>query len=251
MLDDADTEYHPFFDEGSDRPGPFVISCDHATNTVPAFVNHGDLGLPQSDMERHIAFDPGALGVARALAAALDAPVVWSNFSRLVIDPNRGEDDPTLLMKLYDGSLIPANRYATANDLELRLAQCYRPYHAALAKRMLRPGAILVSVHSFTPQLRNRPKRPWQIGILSAHDRRLSDPLLSRLARQPDLIIGDNEPYVGHLPGDAVDQHALRSGRPNTLIELRQDEIETPAGQQGWAMRLASLLDAARKDANL
>ncbi len=250
-MQDETVTYHPYFVEGADRSGPFVISCDHAANTVPDFVNGGSLGLPAQEMQRHIAFDPGALGVSRALGMMLDAPVIWSNFSRLVIDPNRGEDDPTLLMKLYDGTLIPANRKVTAEDLRMRLDRCYRPYHRALASLMVRPGAILVAMHSFTPQLGGRAPRPWEIGILSAEDRRLSDPLLARLYAEPDLTVGDNEPYIGHLPGDAVDQHALRHGRANTLIELRQDEIATDMQQQGWAARLAPLLDAARKDANL
>lgn len=241
--------YEPFFIHGSARPGPWVISCDHAANTVPPFVNGGDLGLPAEDMARHIAYDIGAAGVARALGAALDSPVICSNFSRLVIDPNRGLDDPTLLMRLYDGSIIPANR--RADDLQTRIDRCYTPYHDALAGLMARPGAVLVSVHSFTRALRGRAPRPWHIGVLSAQDRRLSEPLLARLEAEGDLCVGDNEPYTGHLPGDAVDQHALAHGRPNTLIEVRNDLIADGAAQQGWATRLAPLLDAARSDANL
>ena len=241
--------YEPVFLQGDTRPGRWVVSCDHAANTVPDFVNGGDLGLPRADMDRHIAYDIGAAGVALALGAALNSPVVLSNFSRLVIDPNRGLDDPTLLMRLYDGSIIPANRHA--DDLETRLTRCYRPYHAALGRLMARPDAALLSVHSFTPQLRGRPPRPWQIGVLSAADRRLADPLLARLAAETDLCVGDNAPYSGHLPGDAVDQHALRHGRPNVLIELRNDLIATEADQRAWADRLAPLLDLARADANL
>lgn len=243
--------YSPFHVTGADRPGLWTISCDHAANTVPEFVNGGDLGLPTQDMNRHIAFDIGAAGVSRALGDTLNAPVICSNFSRLVIDPNRGEDDPTLLMKLYDGTLIPANRHAGPAELNARLNRYYRPYHAALGTLMARAGTALISVHSFTPQLKGRPKRPWQIGILSAHDRRLADPLIDRLRAEPDLTVGDNEPYDGDLPGDAVDQHALQHGRPNILIELRNDLIEVQADQIKWARRLAPILDAARKDANL
>ena len=112
----------------------WLITCDHATNFIPPFVNGGDLGLPAEDMARHIAFDPGAYGVARQLGEALGAPVVASNFSRLVIDPNRGEDDPTLLMKLYDGTIIPANRHADEAELEMRLNRCHRPYHDTVAE---------------------------------------------------------------------------------------------------------------------
>jgi predicted N-formylglutamate amidohydrolase len=232
---------------GKDRPGRWVVSCDHATNTVPQAVNNGTLGLCDDEMARHIAFDPGAAGVAVALAAALDSAAVLSNFSRLVIDPNRGEDDPTLLMKLYDGTIIPANRHADAAELEHRKALCYHPYHTALARQMARlTDSILVSVHSFTPQLRGRPPRPWEIGILYAGDDRLARPLIAGLEAEGGPPVGDNEPYSGHLPGDAVDRHALLAGRPNVLIELRQDIIMTPQQQQDWALRLAPLLDAAR-----
>ena len=104
--------YTPFFVHGETRPARWLITCDHATNTVPPQVAGGDLGLPREDMERHIGYDVGAYGVAQHLGVLLDAPVIAANFSRLVIDPNRGEDDPTLLMKLYDGSIIPGNRHA-------------------------------------------------------------------------------------------------------------------------------------------
>jgi predicted N-formylglutamate amidohydrolase len=241
--------YEPFFAHGTQRPGRWVVTCDHAANTVPPFVNGGDLGLPAQDMERHIAYDIGAAGVALALGEALNSPVILSNFSRLVIDPNRGMDDPTLLMRLYDGSIIPANRHA--DDVQTRLARCYTPYHNTLAGLMARPEAALLSIHSFTPQLRGRPPRPWHVGVLASYDRRLADPLLARLAQEKDICTGDNEPYSGHLPGDAVDQHALSHGRPNVLIELRNDLIETDQTQKNWAQRLAPLLDAARTDANL
>ncbi|KKK80679.1 hypothetical protein LCGC14_2821090, partial [marine sediment metagenome] len=109
--DDDPMSYQPFFIEGADRPARWLVTCDHAANTVPVEVGNRSLGLSDADMNRHIAYDVGAAGLARALARRLDAPAILSNFSRLVIDPNRGEDDPTLLMKLYDGTIIPANRH--------------------------------------------------------------------------------------------------------------------------------------------
>jgi len=238
--------YHPFFVDGADRPGAWCVSCDHASNVVPEFVNGGGLGLPEADMARHIAFDPGAAGVARALGEALNCPSVMSNFSRLVIDPNRGLDDPTLLMKLYDGTIIPANRAITETELAERKARCYDPYHAALAKAMARPDVALVSVHSFTQRLNGRTPRPWEIGILHAWDDRLARPVLDLLRAEGDLTVGDNEPYAGHLPGDAVDRHALQAGKLNVLIELRQDVIATPLQQVAWAQRLAPVLETAR-----
>ena len=236
---------------GEARRGRWIVTCDHASNRVPPAVAGGDLGLPPDEMARHIAWDVGAAGVTRALAAALDAPALLGRFSRLVIDNNRGEDDPTVLMRLYDGTIVPANRFAGPAERERRLALLHRPYHAALERLAARPGAALVAVHSFTPRLSGRPLRPWHVGVLSAGDRRLADPLLARLRAEGDLVVGDNEPYSGHLPGDSVDRHALRQGRPNVLVELRNDLIATAGAQEAWAARLAPLLVAARADAGL
>jgi len=236
---------HPAYEIiGADRPARWLVTCDHASNAVPDWVAGGDLGLPAADMARHIAYDLGAAGLTRALAAQLDAPAILSRFSRLVIDPNRGEDDPTLLMRLYDGTIIPANRHADAAEQERRLAALYRPYHGALAGLAARRAdTVIVAIHSFTPQLRGRPPRPWHIGVLYSHrDERLSRPLIDRLRAEPGLCVGDNQPYSGHLPGDAVDRHALGPGRPNVLIELRHDLIATATAQEGWADRLAPIL---------
>ena len=235
--------FHPYWTEGAERPGRWLITCDHATNCVPPEVNGGDLGLAPEDMRRHIAYDPGALGVTRHLAECLDSPAIFANFSRLVIDPNRGEDDPTLLMKLYDGTIIPANRYAGAEECARRLNAYHRPYHAEydrLASR--RPDTVIVAVHSFTPQLQARPPRPWHIGLLHGHDDRLALPLLERLKQETDLVAEANVPYSGHLPGDSIARHALEAGLPNVLIELRNDLIAEEATQRAWAQRLAPIL---------
>lgn len=236
--------YTPFYLLGETRPSRWLITCDHATNTVPPQVNGGDLGMMREDMERHIAYDVGAYDMAQHLGALLDGPVIASNFSRLVIDPNRGEDDPTLLMKLYDGSIIPANRHADAAEVERRLNLCYRPYHDELARMAALPHAVILSVHSFTRQLRGRPPRPWEVGVLYADDDRLARPLIE-LLNADGLSVGDNEPYSGHLPGDAIDKHAIEPGRPNVLIEVRNDLIAEHHGQREWAERLAPVLQQA------
>lgn len=238
-------DFQPFFRLGDARPARWRVTCDHAANTVPPSVGGGDLGLPPGDMARHIAWDVGAWGVSTTLGDLLDAPVAGANFSRLVIDPNRGEDDPTLLMKLYDGTIIPANRHADAVERERRLAAFYRPYDRVLADMMAPADAVLLSIHSFTRQLRGRPPRPWHIGILHAGENPLATALLDLLRAQGDLTVGENEPYGGHLPGDAIDRHALRSGRPNVLIEIRNDLIADHAGQRAWATRLAPILQKA------
>ncbi|MCL3882136.1 N-formylglutamate amidohydrolase [Marivita sp. GX14005] len=237
--------YLPYFVHAENRASRWLITCDHAHNTVPPDLG-GTLGLPEADMTRHIAFDPGAAGVSLALADALGGTAILTNFSRLVIDPNRGEDDPTLLMRLYDGSVVPGNRSAGADEKARRLEAYYRPYHAELERLAnRRDDTVIVSIHSYTRQLRGRPSRPWHVGILHGYDSRLSDPLIARLQAEPDLVVGRNEPYPGHLPGDTIDRHALHCGRLNTLIELRNDLIETEAAQEAWGQRLAPLLAAA------
>ncbi len=227
-----------------------VFLCDHASNRVPPCVGEGSLGLPKEDMERHIAFDIGARGVTLELARLMGGASILSRFSRLVIDPNRGEDDPTLLMRLYDGTIIPGNRHADDAEIERRLDQFHRPYHQAIGETLdaMEEDPIIVSIHSFTPKLRGRADRPWHIGVLSADDRRIADPLLERLKAEPDICVGDNEPYVGKLEGDCMSQHGLDRGLPHVLIEIRNDLIEDPRGEQLWAAKLAPILDDVFKE---
>ncbi len=248
----SDPDFVPVTVEGEMRPSRWVISVDHASNAVPPCVNGGDLQIAPEDMARHIAYDVGALGVARHLGVLMDAPVVASTFSRLVIDPNRGEDDPTLVMKLYDGTIIPTNRHVDEVEVERRLAKFHRPYHNALAQVIAaRSNPVLLAVHSFTPQFRGRALRPWQVGVLYAQETRLAAPLLDLLRGEADLCVGDNQPYSGALGGDAMDRHGLQTGRPHVLIELRNDLIERPEDQKAWAVRLAPLLDQALRDAQV
>ncbi|MEX0370667.1 MAG: N-formylglutamate amidohydrolase [Tateyamaria sp.] len=241
----------PFHIDGAGRDGAWVITCDHATNVVPDHVNGGDLGLPAAEMERHIAIDIGALGVARALGEALNAPVVSANFSRLVIDPNRGADDPTLIPQLYDGTVIPGNRVLPERERRRRIDTLYAPYHDAIARTANTRDITFLAVHSFTPQLMGRPRRPWEIGVLSAQDRRVADPLIASLSGALASPVGDNAPYAGFFPGDAMSQHAHIPGRPNVILEIRQDLIAGPEGQHHWAALLAHHLEAARVQANL
>lgn len=248
-------DYPAFEILNPDGKTPVLLVCDHASNAVPDSVNGGTLGLPDHDMNRHIAYDVGARGVTEHLTEILDAHAVVSRFSRLVIDPNRGEDDPTILMKLYDGSIIPGNRYADDTEKERRLDLFYRPYHAALHRQidmMVAEGRTpaLVSIHSFTPQLKNRKSRPWHLGVLWAKDGRLAKPFMEFFADDPDVCVGDNEPYSGELEGDTMFFHGTRRGLPHILIEVRNDLIETPEGQFEWADRIAPALWVALKALN-
>jgi predicted N-formylglutamate amidohydrolase len=160
-----------------------------------------------------------------------------------VIDPNRGADDPTLLMRLSDGAIIPANRHADDAEVSRRRSALYDPYHEALAALAARrEDTVIIAMHSFTPQMQGRAPRPWHVGVLWAEDGRYAHPLIQRLKEEADLCIGDNEPYTGYLPGDAIDTHATAHGRPNALIEIRNALIETDQQQRGWATRLAPIL---------
>lgn len=250
--EDRDIAWTPVHVIGENRTARWLILCDHASNRIPPVFEGGTLGISDEDMARHIAFDIGAAGVALRLAERLDAPAVMSNFSRLVIDPNRGEDDPTLIRRLYDETIVPGNRRMDEAERSIRLEACYRPYHLAVERMAARRhDTAIVSVHSFTPQLRHHEPRPWHTGLLYAEDTRLTLPLMELLRAEGDLIVGDNEPYSGHLPGDTIDRHATQKGRQNTLIEIRSDLIEDDEGQAGWADRLARLLPQALAFAEL
>jgi predicted N-formylglutamate amidohydrolase len=224
-----------------------LIICDHAANAMPP--GYGTLGLPREALERHIAYDIGAAAVTRALAAELGAPAVLSTFSRLIIDPNRGLDDPTLVMRFSDGAIVPGNADADAREIARRSALFWAPYRheiAATVDAMLATGEppAIVSIHSFTAVLRGAA-RPWQVGILWDRDGRLPKPLIHALVAEPDLLpaeVGDNEPYDGALPGDTIDAIATSRGLANALIELRQDLIAETRDALAWAARLARLL---------
>ena len=222
-----------------------LLLCDHASNHIPS--GYGFLGLSEGDLSRHIAFDIGARGLTLALSDLFEAPAVLSAVSRLVIDPNRGEDDPTLVMKLYDGAIIPGNRGADAAEMATRLRTIYRPYHEAVSRALDRAedeGAVpsIVSIHSFTPQLRGRAQRPWHVGVLWDQDDRIAGPLLERLRAEDELIVGDNEPYSGRLRGDCMWRHGTCRGLPHVLIEVRNDLIADAAGQAAWAALLGRCL---------
>jgi predicted N-formylglutamate amidohydrolase len=222
-----------------------LVLCDHASNAIPP--EFAALGLPPAQLERHIAYDIGAAWVSRRLAARLGCPAILSCFSRLLIDPNRGLDDPTLVMRLSDGAIIPGNRHLDEAGVAERVRRFYAPYDAAVAQAIREAAArglppTIVSIHSFTPIWKGAP-RPWHVGLLWNRDARIARPLLAALRAEPDLVVGDNEPYAGWLEGDAIDRHATKAGLPNVLIELRQDLIDTQARAEAWADRLANMLE--------
>ena len=239
---------------GEDAMADLLLVCDHASNAVPPFVE--PLGLLEEDMARHIAWDVGARGVTLGLAERLGAPALLTTWSRLVIDPNRGADDPTLVMKLYDGSIVPGNRGVDEAEIAHRVERLHRPYHEAIDEAldgMIAAGRqpAIVSMHSFTPQFRGRAPRPWHIGVLWDKDDRLVAPLMTQLNLAGDLVVGDNEPYSGQLAGDCMWMHGTCRDIPHVLVEIRNDLIGDEAGQAEWVDRLAPMIRHAVSEMRL
>jgi predicted N-formylglutamate amidohydrolase len=232
-----------------------VFIADHAGRQLPT--EYGDLGLNPAEFERHIAFDIGVEALTRELARLLDAPAVLANFSRLLIDANRNEDDPTLIRQIYDRTIIPGNLGVDGKEREHRLNAFFRPYQKAVRETVDHDWAaagkppLIVSLHSFTPKLSSGAPRPWHIGLLSDADRRATDILLASLAQETDLIIGDNEPYDGALKGDTLYVQASARGLAHVLIEVRQDLIADEVGAKAWAARLAPHIAALNARADL
>jgi predicted N-formylglutamate amidohydrolase len=234
--------------EGSSQSG-LIFVCDHASNAVPE--PYGGLGLAPDLFATHIAQDIGAATVTRTLARAYGAPAILARWSRLLIDLNRGADDPTLVMKLSDGSIVPGNRDADAAEVAKRIVRFHAPYHNAIEAEIARVREagtvpVLVSLHSFTPEMKG-VKRPWEIGILWDRDDRLAKPLLDRFARA-GFVVGDNEPYDGELENDCMYRHGTMHGVPHVLIEMRQDLIATEDAAHAFAQRIKPVIDAALAD---
>lgn len=221
-----------------------VLVCDHASNSIPTA--YANLGLHPDQLRRHIAYDIGAAEVTRRVATSLGVPAVLTRYSRLLIDPNRGLDDPTLIMRLSDGAVIPGNRHVDEAELERRISQYYSPYHSAIARVIdacigagRRPAVL--GMHSFTESWKGF-SRPWHASVLWDSDPRLAKPLLERLWQQGDLIIGENEPYSGQYEGDTLWQHGTRRGLAHAVLELRQDLVRDGEGQRHWAECLVAIL---------
>ena len=246
----AEDEPCPFELVNPDASRPVLLLCDHATRFIPRAL--GALGLDEACLTRHIAWDIGIAEVTRRLAQRLDAPAMMSHFSRLIVDPNRQPNNPTLIPEISDGVIVPGNRDLTAREVELRLDTFFRPYHGAIAAQLdamaeRGPTPALISMHSFTPVMRGE-ERPWEIGILWNRDPRLPQPLMSRL-RAEGLTVGDNLPYSGaDEHGFTQHTHGDSRGLANVLIEVRQDLIDTHHGANEWADRLGTALEEVLRD---
>lgn len=242
LLGSADVP--PVLEDNPASGSPFLLTCDHYGRLTPQRL--GDLGLPASELARHIAWDIGIAGVAGALSTQLGAHLIAQRYSRLVIDCNRPPGAPSSIPRISEATTIPANEALSRDAAELRRHAIFDPYHRRIAEVIdarLREGVptVLVSLHSFTPVYAGIA-RPWHIGTLYQRDTRLPQLLLKQLRGEGDLVVGDNEPYAVSDETDyTIPVHGEARGLMNTGIEIRQDLIADPAGQQQWADRLARI----------
>ena len=229
---------------------PFVIAVDHASRRIPRKL--GSLGLPPTELSRHIAWDIGALEVAKRLSAALGATLVAQNYSRLVIDCNRSLDAPSSIPEIGELTPIPGNMHLSGLEITARRAEIFQPYHDHLSDLLderMRAGqsTILVVQHSMTDVFLG-VQREMHTAVLYDKDRRLAGALLDALRIEPHLIVGDNEPYSGQSgTGFTLPNHAVPRGLPHAEIEIRQDLILDEVGQAEWAQRLTDAFKNVRE----
>ena len=250
----APDEPPPFTVESRPARWPALLVCDHASNRIPRVL--ADLGVPESALQQHIAWDIGAADLVRALGVRLELPAVLAGYSRLVIDCNRHLEDPSSIVAESDTVAVPGNRALTPAQREARARAIFSPYHRAIDQvlgELQSNGGVpaLIAVHSFTPKMHGS-FRPWHCGILWDRDPRLAVPLMEALRREPGLVVGDNQPYSGRHPADyTVDVHAENRGWPHVCIEIRQDLIASAKGVGEWAERLERVLAPLLADAAL
>jgi predicted N-formylglutamate amidohydrolase len=235
----------PVHEINSDGRSPFLFTCDHYGRLIPRAL--GNLGLPESELVRHIAWDIGIAGVAEMLADALDVHLVAQRYSRLVIDCNRPPGVASSIPLISEATTIPRNEGLSAAEAETRRREIFDPYHRRIdeiIEARLHRGqpTVLVSLHSFTPVYAGIA-RPWHVGTLYHRDHTLSPLLLQSLRAEGDLVVGDNEPYaVSDITDYTIPVHGEMRGLINTGIEIRQDLIGDQSGQRQWAERLTRIL---------
>jgi predicted N-formylglutamate amidohydrolase len=246
----AADEPPPFIEVGRQGRSNFVIVVDHASPRIPRRLN--DLGLPASELRRHIAWDIGALGVARQVAAALDAPLVAQNYSRLVIDCNRDPTAATSIPRLSESTEIPGNIDLSDAELTARRTEIFDPYHnhvRALLDERKAAGqpTILVAQHSMT-DIYKGVRRDMHAAVLYNRDRRFAGMVLDRLRREAGLTIGDNEPYfVSDETDYTIPRHGEARALPHVEIEIRHELVSDEAGQAEWARRITGALRDAEQ----
>ena len=244
----APDEPPPFIEVGRQGRSNFVVLVDHAASRIPRRLQN--LGLPASELQRHIAWDIGALGVARQTAAALDAVLVAQNYSRLVIDCNRDPAVASSIPRVSESSDIPGNAALSEADIAARRVEIFDPYHnhvRALLDERAAAGrsTILVAQHTMT-NIYHGVRREMHAAVLYNRDRRFAGLVLDRLRREKELLIADNEPYfVSDATDYTIPRHGEARGLPHVEIEIRQDLVGDEAGQTEWAHRITRALEEA------
>ena len=227
---------------------PFFLTCEHAGRAFPARL--GMLGLAGSDLERHIAWDIGAAGVARELSARLDATLVLQRYSRLVVDCNRAPDAPDFVVEVSEDTVVPGNRNLREAAIDARATEIFHPYHDRihdLLEARIAAGrlTVVVSVHTCTP-VYHGVHRPWHIGVMYEHDDRLAREVLAVLREEGEeagLEVGDNQPYFMTSDKDySMPRHGQGRGILHVGFEIRQDLVESEAGQREWSLRVERVL---------
>lgn len=222
-----------------------MLLCEHASNQIPT--HYQGLGLGAADLQRHIAWDPGARITAQHLSQMLDAPLVCATLSRLLLDLNRPIEAADSITVHSEDTAIPGNIDLSDVERRHRHAWIYTPFHEAVAALLAQRRAAglptaVISIHSFTPRYHDIA-RPWHVGVLSQHDRRLADQLLAHFRADAALVVGDNQPYA---PRDGVyhsmERHGEGNGLPCAMLEIRNDLIADAADQQRWATRIHSAI---------
>jgi predicted N-formylglutamate amidohydrolase len=244
----APDEPPPFIELRGHGQSNFVIVVDHASRRIPRAL--GDLGLPPDQLERHIAWDIGALGVARRMAETLHASLIAQNYSRLVIDCNRDPAVATSIPTIGEHIEIPGNIGLSAEGAAARRAEIFEPYHrqvCALLDERAAAGrpTILIAQHSMTNVFKG-VHREMHAAVLYNRDRRFAGLVLEGLRAEAGLVIGDNEPYfVSDETDYTIPRHGEARGLPHVEIEIRQDLISDDAGQDEWARRICCVLQSA------
>lgn len=240
----------PFTEARPQGTSNIVIVVDHASARIPRSLN--DLGVPAAELQRHIAWDIGALAVARRVSEALDAPLIAQNYSRLVIDCNRDPNVATSIPTVSEHTGIPGNIDLTEAQKAARRAAIFDPYHERIralldARASAGRPTILVAQHSMTDLFKGS-RREMHAAVLYNRDRRFAGLVLDRLRGERGLVVGENEPY---FLSDATDYtipvHGERRGLPHVEIEIRQDLLLQEQGQREWATRIAGALRDAEE----
>ncbi|NNF16962.1 MAG: hypothetical protein HKN70_09455 [Gammaproteobacteria bacterium] len=232
----------PFTIMNPDSDLPLLLVADHASNRIPARL--GDLGLDQDTLLRHIAYDRGTEALTMQIAERVGCRAVLCNYSRLVVDCNRHLHDGTAILEVSDLTRIPGNENLSDAQREARIAGIYAAYHQAIEQTLNQLQQIvaapaLLAVHSFTPRLKMGDARPWHVGVLWDKDERIATRLLAHLRQNPDLHVGDNQPYSGKHPADyTIDTHGEARGLPCASIEIRKDLLADEGMVDQWAQRL-------------